>query len=380
VTTVRAVPVVVAGGGPGGSAAALALAHGGRRVLLADASPPGAFRIGEALPPAARPLLRDLGVLDAFLSDGHHPCYGNMSAWGSRVLRTTEFVFDPHGHGWHLDRARFDAGLRAAAADAGVEVWTGTRLTVHGRDAGGWDVRLESPDGAEDLRCGWLVDATGRSAAVARRAGAARVRGDALVAFAARFRAPSPAGDEDGRTMVEAAPDAWWYTARLPSAERMVAYFTDADLADRAALLAPEGFAAALRASEHVRAAVQGRGYALHGRPWGADAGSARLDRVVGDGWVAVGDAALSFDPLSSQGMLNALYTGLRAGQALDAALAGDEKPLDAYARRLDEVYRAYRRHHAVHYADERRWTERPFWSRRRVEVPEPVQTAGAAG
>lgn len=40
------------------AAAALTLARGGCRVLLLDASAPGAFRVGEALPPAAMPLPR----------------------------------------------------------------------------------------------------------------------------------------------------------------------------------------------------------------------------------------------------------------------------------------------------------------------------------
>ena len=39
-------------------------------------------------------------------------------------------------------------------------------------------------------------------------------------------------------------------------------------------------------------------------------------------GSVHVGDAAISFDPLSSQGLITALYTGLRAGEAIDRALS----------------------------------------------------------
>ena len=38
-------------------------------------------RIGEALPPAARRLLADMGLLDAFLRERHTPCYGNRSVW-----------------------------------------------------------------------------------------------------------------------------------------------------------------------------------------------------------------------------------------------------------------------------------------------------------
>jgi|KBSSwiStaDraftv2_1062776.scaffolds.fasta_scaffold479824_2 hypothetical protein len=48
---------------------------------------------------------------------------------------------------------------------------------------------------------------------------------------------------------------------------------------------------------------------------------SSRLDRVSGDGWLAVDDAAMAFDPLSSQGLTHALASGIRAGEALDCRL-----------------------------------------------------------
>ena len=89
------------------------------------------------------------------------------------------------------------------------------------------------------------------------------------------------------------------------------------------------------------------------------------LDRFAGPGWLAVGDSALSFDPLSSQGLLTALYTGLRAGQAADRLLDGDDGPLEEYARRLEAIHDAYRRHRAAYYAAERRWADRTFWLRR---------------
>jgi flavin-dependent dehydrogenase len=111
-------------------------------------------------------------------------------------------------------------------------------------------------------------------------------------------------------------------------------------------------------------------------RPRGANAGSARLDRFVGDGWIAAGDAALSFDPLSSQGILTALYTGMRAGQALHAHLAGDETALAPYADRLEEIHRAYEQNRTVFYGFEQRWAQAPFWRRRHLVAEAPARTA----
>ena len=105
--------------------------------------------------------------------------------------------------------------------------------------------------------------------------------------------------------------------------ERVVAFLTDADLVDRAAMLSAAGFAARLGATRYVRGLLMAHRYEPVGPPRAAGAQTARLDRVGGAGWAAVGDAAISFDPLSSQGILTALFTGLRAGQAVDRALAG---------------------------------------------------------
>jgi flavin-dependent dehydrogenase len=352
---------VVAGGGPAGSAAALALARAGRRVLLVDAAP-SAVPVGEALPPVGRALLGELGLLDGFLGQGHAPSHGNLSAWGSGDLAAHDFLRGLHGHGWHLDRARFDAGLRAAAAGAGAEAATPARVAGTARTAGGWLVRVAHAGEVREVACGWVVDATGRSAAIARKHGGARVRHDRLVAVHARFR-PLQGADRDGRTLVEAAPDGWWYTARLPSGERVAARLSDATSAAGGRLRAPDRFRAALARTTHVREALAG--YAPASAPRGADAGSACLDSPVGDGWIAAGDAALSFDPLSSHGILNALHTGALAGHAVHAHLAGEVAAVAAYARHVHAVYAAYLRHLRAYYRLEGRWADRPFWARR---------------
>jgi flavin-dependent dehydrogenase len=359
---------VIVGGGPAGAAAAIALARHGQRVLLVDDNA-GGFKVGEALAPAVRPLLRDLGVLGRFLADGHLPCYGNVSAWGSSEAQFTDFVFNPHGHGWHVDRVRFDAMLRDEARGCGAAVLSDARFTSAEQEKDGWRITLRMGDAwqcSEQVQTGWLIDATGRRAVVARRLGVQRIQEDRLVAFYARFRASESATpDEDSRTVVEAARDGWWYTALVPSGERIVAFLTDGDPADRSALHSASGFTGMLKESQHVRRLLTLHGYRPDADPRGADAGTARLDRFGGPGWLAVGDAAISFDPLSSQGILSALYMGMKAGQAIAHSLSGDPVLLDEYLQRVEHIYNSYRRTRTAYYAAEGRWRDRAFWCRR---------------
>lgn len=253
---------VVAGGGPAGAVAALVLARAGRHVLLVDGGPPGArsgaFTIGETLPPAARPLLHDLGLWTAFAADAHLSCPGTDASWGSARLLGHSHLFDPHGHGWHLDRDRFDAFLREAAVAAGALI---RRAVVIGHRSAGGEQRLlvrERGGAVRELCSRWVVDATGRRALIGRRL-ALRRRQDRLVAAFTLLGgrvSGGHAGDPELRTLVEAVPEGWWYTARVP-AGRVVAHLTDADLAG-ARLRTAEGFRYAVARTRHVRDRLRG--------------------------------------------------------------------------------------------------------------------------
>ncbi len=350
---------LIAGGGPAGSAAAIVLGRADRRVLLVDAAParPMRLQVGESLPPAARPLLRDLGLLDGVERAAHLPSAGTVSAWGSSELEANDFVADPNGSGWHLDRRRFDRMLREMAAGAGVELREGVGARLVGGRGGAWRVRLGRGRG-EEVGARVLIDATGRRAVAARSLGARRDRRDRLVALVAVVAAQE--GDLDARTLVEAVAEGWWYTALVPGGRRVVAFLTDSDLVPGDARTAA-GFRSLLSRTEHIARLVP----AVSIQPQTEPAFGSLLDPPAGDGWLAIGDAALAFDPLSSQGILTALYTGLVGAEAVEGHLDGFSTTLDSYRQRIAAIATAYQRNLGRAYAAETRWPLRPFWARR---------------
>jgi flavin-dependent dehydrogenase len=109
----------------------------------------------------------------------------------------------------------------------------------------------------------------------------------------------------------------------------------------------------------------------MAGPPRVVAANSARLEHFAGAGWLAAGDAGAAFDPLSSQGILSALYSGLKAGRALHSHLSGDDAALAGYGGAMAAVYDAYLHNRATFYAAERRWPGSPFWQRRAAAVAE---------
>ena len=59
-----------------------------------------------------------------------------------------------------------------------------------------------------------------------------------------------------------------------------------------------------------------------------------------GDGWVAAGDAACAFDPLSGQGIFKALDGGMRAAEAV-ALFAGELAEDLPYVEWIEDERRA---------------------------------------
>lgn len=317
-------------------------------------------RIGETLPPHVRSLLEHLGVWDAFGRSGAREVHGTAAAWGDGVARPNDFVFGARGPGWHVDRAAFDGLLAAEVERTGGTVIGGTAVDGVERRGDGWQVHLR--EGSVGAR--FVVDATGHAAALARRMGTETCDVDRLVAFA-RFFDDAPAGDP--RTLVEAFADGWWYTAGLPGGRRIAACVTDADLARRLHLRDPARWTAELGRTAHVRAAVRSAGPdgPLLVRPMH----SRRLRRAAGPGWLAVGDAASSFDPLSSQGIFKALRSGIFASYTVADALAGRSGATDRYDHFVAGEFDGYLRARALFYAAESRWPENEFWRRRRAQA-----------
>lgn len=358
-TRLTAVDALIVGAGPAGCAAALSLA-GQRSVLLVDRRDGAMVRVGESLPAAAVRILSDLGVMAAFQAQGHAPCHGQLSRWGSDRLVERDALRDPYGPGWHLDRARFDVLLRGAAVARGARLLAPADLGGIQAVEGGWSVRLGG-EGAVTARI--LVDAGGRTAPVARALGHRPVADDGL---ACAWTHLPDTGVHPGMTLIDAEEGGWWYSAPLPGGRRILAFHTDADLdaarsvRDRAGLLsraAGAGLMAPLLPPTGGLDEMPGGFTAAHG---------AALAQPAGPGWFACGDAAGCFDPLSSQGLFNALYTGLATAQAADRALSGD--PAGATALHLDRLHSirtAYRAHLSAWYGLEQRWPDSPFWARR---------------
>jgi flavin-dependent dehydrogenase len=378
--------VVIVGSGPAGAATAITLAKYGQRVLLVEKRESPSFKLGETLPPTS------IGLVKHFLGDPEGPeqqlpglfsTAGNVSLWATEQADTADFFFTSTGHGLCVDRLAFDEALRANAVAAGATLLRGVGFQSCERIAEGsfnWQLTLISGAGAQQHRARYLVDCSGRQAVVARSFGVPTVpNDDRLFAYAQWFSCTS--GDDDRYTRIEAAPHGWWYSNRLPGTDgnetrRLVVLHTDKDLPTARMAACRQGFEQLLDDSTHIAPLLRARGYHPCGTIRGAPANSQRLRDFCGDAWMAVGDAAQAYDPLSSQGIDKALRTASHAGHMIHYALtdcpqgtAGLDSR-NAYLHQYDEqqrqLWQAYLSQRDFYYGIQPRWSDQPFWQRRR--------------
>lgn len=357
--------VAIIGGGPAGASTALALRRHapGFAITLVESDAYGRPNIGETLHPAARLLLRRLGLWDGVRADRQAIAYAAVSVWGSDEPGTDNFLASRFGPGFQVDRRRFDASLALVAEQQGIQVLHKTRFVRAGRAASGkWRLDLAGEAGGVCLEADFVVDATGRRACFARQAGARRSRYDNLVGAFMFFDLPESA-EVDGRVWIESAPYGWWHGAQLPDRRAAVACMSDHDIVRRMGLSRRENWLAAWAGVRHVRSWLDAA--VPVGKPMLNAAQAGRLVPCMGQHWLAVGDAAAQFDPLSGQGLVQALRGGIAAAHAVVGDLAGRQDALLRYVGLIEAELRSFAQLRDHCYGLERRWPEQDFWRRR---------------
>jgi 2-polyprenyl-6-methoxyphenol hydroxylase-like FAD-dependent oxidoreductase len=334
-------------------------------------------RVGEMLSPLAEPLLRHLGVLARFEREGHLPTYSTSAAWGGRVPMPNEFFFSPPWRGWQLDRARFDRMLAQAAQEAGVDFFHARPGDLQPRADGSWQIDLRGRAEPLALRATFVVDATGRRAAIATRQRVYPVAYDALVGIG-RFFQLDVSSRCEGATLVEAWQHGWWYSAPLPDHRLVVVAMTDTTIARHLRLRQSASWDECLAAVPYTRQRLVGT--VPLGKPWVRAAHSQRLVRCIGENWLAVGDAASAVDPLSSQGIVRALRFGIYASYGICDWFAGRPPGLAQYAALVQAEFEHSLSIRAEVYSTETRWPDAPFWARRNLVPPVPGCGHGPTG
>lgn len=356
--------LAIVGSGVAASAALIALREFKGSIVVVAPEREAGPRMGETLAATSAGVIDQLGIQDSF-EIAYFP-YVELaySAWGSNMLNEHQSMKRREGPGWFLDREKFDDWL-----------WSEAKTTKHTRvvdslrqferDGDVW--QLESRDG-KHVTARFILDASGRSMVVGRRLSERMVVDQLTALYMFLDQAEDYLATE--ATLVEAVADGWWYSSVMEQGKMCLAYFCDADLFDKALMKNPRVWRAHLAESEFTSERVKSAGFSCYGKmPKSTGANGARLKQFGGEGWLATGDAAMAFDPLSSHGITTALWSGRKAALAAMAVLDGDSALHTDYVETVEKGWQNYVQQHHMTYGREQRFQDSPFWQRRHSPV-----------
>lgn len=360
--------IVILGGGPAGLAAAITLLKDfSGSVLIAESQSPEQERIGESCPPDTLLLLKKLGLLEAFRAGPHAPCPGYASVWGRPAVGYNDFIVNPMGPAWRLDRHHFDQMLAQKTVELGAQLQYELRLlTAEKRNGNEFSHLLTLLDVRQQkkhlIQARFVIDATGSKARFAKTMGIEKQLDDQLFAMV-RF-AKVTAGSMTRQVLLEAAPQGWWYTARLPNDRIVSMVVTEKDMLPFLQKKDQRGFEEAIGMTTFIgeklsSLSISDKSY----HTWPIFSGI--LSQIEGANWMAIGDAASSYDPIAAQGIHKALTDGIRCQDKVASFFQGSDYDSNAFSNFVHQRYAVYQQNRAYSYLQEQRWADTSFWRKR---------------
>jgi flavin-dependent dehydrogenase len=359
----------VVGGGPAGATTACRLAALGLDVCLVEQDASPRLRTGASLPSSILPLLDVIGVRDRVADAGFLRPERSVVWWS-----TPDPVIGslPGPPGFHVPRDRFDELLVRNAQADGVAVLRPARATrPRRRSGGGWQIELDHAGTTKEVFASFIVDATGARPLLPGR----RLRlSPPLLSLYAHWQG---VGREVTEGRIEAGEDAWLWWAPLRAGRSVAAVFVDPKrLSGMRRTDIDRLYLELLRGFKLFRDDRAGR---MAGGVTACDASSRYTLPAAGPDFARVGDANMTLDPMSSQGVLNAVASGLQAAIVINtlarhSAHAGEA--IDFFQARQTEKALRYAAKTAAFYGERAAVCDWPFWRERAIasaDAPAPA-------
>ncbi|MCF6436707.1 tryptophan 7-halogenase [Pseudoalteromonas sp. MMG022] len=347
--------IAIVGAGIAGCIAALALSKHFQVILLDKHTHPLA-KAGECLPPAARRILKLLGIEHLLDNGPHLVSQGMLSYWGSSQPAVVDNLRNPDGLGWHLNRTQFETQLRLQCLRSGVQcIWPAKPITSKFHD-NRWFLEYEHKQQTLSLSANVVIDASGRHSVFARQQGVTRKQYDKLVSIwlSAQFSVSK------NMALISSSQRGWWYSAPIPSDQfgeainnaqsRIVSWQLNAEQLQKQDHQDVEQFLQQARMTHGFKTLIEQlipNTQTLHGL---VAANTSKLEQVAGKQWYAIGDTAMSFDPLSSQGMYNAMASAMQLCDMLIHKGLHSRDTACHYQQQMDKVWQHYLHHKSLYY------------------------------
>lgn len=342
--------VIIIGGGPAGSTAAMTLAKEGKKVLVLEKEKFPRFHIGESLLPYNRRLFDDLGLWDKIENAGFMIKRGAQFWLGdaTKHIRVTfaTGAYTEYPESWQVERSRFDQILLNHARELGATVQEECTVLEHQVTDHEVSVKYRKVDGTmEEVRAGFIMDASGLGNVTANRAGLRKFYPThRKLAIYGHFNdVAMPMEGELGDILIVRRENSWCWMIPLDEKKTSVGLVMEAEDFKKLGKAPAEVFEEAVQNTPMLKQRFM---KATAASPVHVTSDfSYRNDSLVSPRIVRVGDASGFIDPIFSSGVFLAMQSGNEGAktvlEALDSgvAMTAAMKRYESETRRCINMY-----------------------------------------
>ncbi|PKV51630.1 flavin-dependent dehydrogenase [Aquimarina sp. MAR_2010_214] len=352
--------VIIVGKGIAGLVLSFLLKKKGIQHLVLDRkSKKKHFALAETLPPSSMPLLHALDLIKIFEKNTIRKTYGYHSMWGNtRVLNNDFFSQLSYKNGLKINKKTLVDDLEELCNMDMVSYEKMLNMIISKEEV---IVEVENDHQKVIIKGKMIIDATGRNRAILNKLKIPIRLYDNLISFSCHL----PRIEHSKLTydiFVESFEDGWGIVSGLDEKTNVLSIFTNKDNLIQLKLRDYSNWQSVLSKTTLLKDFLVEQPEV---KIVGLDANSSIANYLSGENWLAVGDAALSFDPLSSHGIANAIYTVREASDAIESyILTGDRKGFVTYSKTLFSIFDSYYMVKNGLYRAESRWMESSFWKK----------------
>ncbi|WP_299685740.1 FAD-dependent monooxygenase [uncultured Dokdonia sp.] len=308
--------------------------------------------LGETLPPSAMALLEELELLSFFQENALRKTYGYHAVWGSKALQTTNFfTSNPFKYGLKIDKQGIQTALKAKVAS---HILPFDLLDTINHTKSKVTVTITHKKEKQHIEGNYIVDATGRNRVLLQSLQIPIKQYDELLAFSCHL--PKKKHKHMIHEVVtESFAGGWGIVSGLDKETQVMTLYTTKNTGLHKQLTAYSHWKTILSGTKYLRKYLAKE---VPNTIHGGKADSSAPQQIAGENWIAIGDAAIAFDPLSSHGITNAIYTAHRACEAFTSP----SYSLQEYHQDMQAILTTYLDTKNTLYLREQRWPENEFW------------------
>ncbi|MEP3482157.1 MAG: NAD(P)/FAD-dependent oxidoreductase [Fuerstiella sp.] len=342
------IDAIILGAGPAGSTAATLLTEAGLNVVVLEKDHFPRFHIGESLLPATVRIFERLGVHDQIRDrfirkPGGKWLYGEQEVPGDFAVSDSKATFKDTPYSYLVERADFDHILIQRSQEAGADVRFGCEMKDLLKDGDRIvGVRYQDEAGqSTELYARQVIDATGLRAAIPSKLRIRNLTEPHRIGIYAQYSAtPAREDIKAGWFLGQMFFDGWTWLLALPNDRFSVGTVMTVDrfkksnssptellerLIEENSLLSKGMAAGAQRISDVMVTGNMGNS----------------SERLAGEGWVAVGDAAYFIDPCYSSGV----HLAMKSAELVADRIIELPKQADIPASAFDAYQQQMRQH-----------------------------------